>query len=194
LSSRLLMLLPPASSTLRAAQQRSLSEPPLRFRIIPKLPVGFRTRVALGAAVPEPSLWEQTRRTTEGSPKGVAPFAGKQMPSNIRRRRRRPFPWGTQRRAFRAKENVFPGSFESQMSRCDPKGFRNRSSHEHFDSREGSNQYTASDLLAHVAPHRIQVTLSICCKSIYYLIINKFWGGSCSPAAVLSKQVNLIDA
>jgi hypothetical protein len=32
--------------------------------------VGFRAGVALGATVPEPSLWEQTRKTTEGSPKG----------------------------------------------------------------------------------------------------------------------------
>jgi hypothetical protein len=54
LVSRLLMLLPPASSTLRAAQQRSLSEPPLRFRVVPECAVGFRAGVALGAVVPEP--------------------------------------------------------------------------------------------------------------------------------------------
>jgi hypothetical protein len=53
LSVRLLMLLPPASSTLRAALERSLSEPPLRFRVVPKLAVGFRTPVTLWAAVPE---------------------------------------------------------------------------------------------------------------------------------------------
>ena len=58
LSSRLLMLLPPASSTLRAAQQRSLSEPPLRFRVVPEFPVGFRAGVALGATVPEASVDE----------------------------------------------------------------------------------------------------------------------------------------
>jgi len=62
---------------------------------IPEGAVGFGPGVALGAAVPEPSLWEQTRKTTEGSPKGVAPFAGKQMPSTIRRRRWRPSAWGT---------------------------------------------------------------------------------------------------
>ncbi len=50
------MLLPPASSTLRAAQQRSLSEPPLRFRVVPECAVGFRTPIALGAAVPEASV------------------------------------------------------------------------------------------------------------------------------------------
>jgi hypothetical protein len=60
---------------------------------IPEGAVGFRAGVALGAAVPEPSLWEQTRETTEGSPKGVATFAGKQMPSTIRRRRWRPSVW-----------------------------------------------------------------------------------------------------
>ena len=70
-------------------------------------PVGFRAGVALRAAVPEPSLWEQTRKTTEGSPKGVAPFAGKQMPSNIRRQRRRSSASGTQSRACRAKEDAF---------------------------------------------------------------------------------------
>ncbi len=58
LSSRLLMLLPPASSTLRAAQQRSLSEPFLRFRVVPELQVGFRAGVALGAPVPEASVDE----------------------------------------------------------------------------------------------------------------------------------------
>jgi len=55
--------------------------------LVPEFPVGFRAGVALGAVVPEPSLWEQKRKTTEVSSKGVAPFAGKQMPSNIRRRR-----------------------------------------------------------------------------------------------------------
>ena len=60
---------------------------------VPEGAVGFRAGVALGAAVPEPSLWEQPRKTTEGSPKGVAPFAGKQMPSTIRRRKRRPSVW-----------------------------------------------------------------------------------------------------
>ena len=73
---------------------------------VPELPVGFRAGVALGAAVPEPSLWEQPRKTTEGSPKGVAPFAGKQMPSTIRRRRRQPCVWGTQSRAFRVEEDA----------------------------------------------------------------------------------------
>jgi hypothetical protein len=52
------MLLPPESSTLRAAQQRSLSEPPLRFRVFPESSVGFRAGVALGAAVPEASVDE----------------------------------------------------------------------------------------------------------------------------------------
>ena len=60
---------------------------------VPELSVGFRAGVALRTAVPEPSLWEQTRKTTEGSPKGVAPFAGKQMPSNIHRRRPPPSSW-----------------------------------------------------------------------------------------------------
>ena len=55
-SSRLLMLLPPASSTLRAAPQRSLSEPPLRFRVVPEGAVGFRAGVANGAAVPKTSV------------------------------------------------------------------------------------------------------------------------------------------
>jgi hypothetical protein len=55
---RLLMLLPPASSTLRAAQQRSLSEPPLRFHVVPECAVGFRAGVALEAAVPETSIDE----------------------------------------------------------------------------------------------------------------------------------------
>jgi len=58
LSSRLLMLLPPASSTLRAAPPRSLSEPPLRFRVVLQLLVGFWAGVALGAAVPEASVDE----------------------------------------------------------------------------------------------------------------------------------------
>ena len=55
---------------------------------VPESAIGFRAGVARRAAVPEPSLWEQTRKTTEGSPEGVAPFAGKQMPSNSRRQRR----------------------------------------------------------------------------------------------------------
>jgi len=55
LSSRLLMLLPPASSTLRAAQQRNLSEPPLRFRVVPEYPVRFRPPVAFGVVVPAAS-------------------------------------------------------------------------------------------------------------------------------------------
>ena len=63
---------------------------------VPEGAVGFRACVALGAAVPEPSLWEQTRKTTEGSPEGVAPFAGTQMPSTIHRRRRRPYALGTE--------------------------------------------------------------------------------------------------
>jgi len=63
---------------------------------VPELSVCFGPLVAFGAAVPEPSLWEQTRKTTEGSPKGVAPFAGMQMPSNIRRRSRRPYALGTE--------------------------------------------------------------------------------------------------
>jgi len=58
LSSRLLMLLPPASSTLRAALARSLSEPPLRFRVVPELPVCLWARVAFRAAVPETSVDE----------------------------------------------------------------------------------------------------------------------------------------
>jgi hypothetical protein len=33
----------------------------------------------------EPRLWEEPRKTTEGSPRGVAPSAGRQMPSNGRR-------------------------------------------------------------------------------------------------------------
>jgi len=74
---------------------------------VPELSVGPRAGVTLGAAVPEPSLWEQTRKTTEGGPKGVAPFAGMQMPSNIRRRRRRLFAWGRQSRAFLAKADAF---------------------------------------------------------------------------------------
>ena len=52
------MLLPPASSTLRAAQQRSLSEPRLRFRVVPECAVGFRAGVAVGATVPEASVDE----------------------------------------------------------------------------------------------------------------------------------------
>ncbi len=60
LSSRLLMLLPPASSTLRAALERSLSEPPLRFRVVPELSFCFRSRVALGAALPKTSVDEDS--------------------------------------------------------------------------------------------------------------------------------------
>ena len=67
---------------------------------VPEGAVGFRAGVTLRAAVPEPSLWEQTRKTTEGSPKGVAPFVGKQMPSTIRRRRQRLFHWEMQNPAF----------------------------------------------------------------------------------------------
>ena len=39
----------------------------------------------LGDGSWEPRLWEEPRKTTEGSPRGVAPSAGRQMPSNGRR-------------------------------------------------------------------------------------------------------------
>ena len=68
---------------------------------VPDGAVGFRAGVMVRATVPEPSLWEQTRKTNEGSPKGVAPFAGKQMPSTTRRRGRRPYLAGTQSPASR---------------------------------------------------------------------------------------------
>jgi hypothetical protein len=74
--------------------------------LVPEFPVGFRAGVAFWAAVPEPSLWKKTRKTTEGSPKGVAPFAGKQMPSNIRQRARHTSLWGERNRAFQAEKNA----------------------------------------------------------------------------------------
>ena len=75
---------------------------------IPESSVGFWAGVALGAAVPEPSLWEQTRKTTKGSPKGVAPFAGKQMPSTTHRRRLRPTFSESVSRAFRLDRQMPP--------------------------------------------------------------------------------------
>ena len=73
---------------------------------VPKCAVGFGAGIALGTAVPEPSLWEQTRKTTEGNSKGVAPFAGKQMPSNIRRQRRRLCGWGRRSRVSQAMKDA----------------------------------------------------------------------------------------
>jgi hypothetical protein len=79
LSARLLMLSPPASSTLRAAQQRSLSEPPLRFRVVPELQVGFRAGVALRTAVPETSVDEDGEFMFGKSKVGLS--GQRQMPS-----------------------------------------------------------------------------------------------------------------
>jgi hypothetical protein len=79
LSARLLMLLPPASSTPRAALERSLSKPPLRFRVVPELPICFRARVALGAAVPETSV-DKDGNLLFGKDK-VGPSGQRKMPS-----------------------------------------------------------------------------------------------------------------
>ena len=73
------MLLPPASSTLRAALERSLSEPPLRFRVVPKCAVGFGAGIALGAAVPKAAVHKDSDLLLRESKVGLS--GQRKMPS-----------------------------------------------------------------------------------------------------------------